>query len=92
MAIPSKKAQKAERSLKYMIPATALMSVVCVTIAMSTPNWLLTTERTPISNTTIMEAFLIKKTISGLWSLCLYNISEKQQKGSGESKENDSFL
>lgn len=80
MAKSSKRARKAIPVLTKVIPLAALLSVVNVALSMCTRNWLDSYERIPISNTSIMEEFIIKRTVSGLWTLCSFNLTEKQLK------------
>lgn len=92
MATTSKKARKAVPVLTLLIPVAALISVINVAIAMCTSNWLDSAERIPISNTSIMEEFMIKRTVSGLWYLCSFNLTEKQQRDSVSGREKADFL
>jgi len=75
-----KRAAKAVPLLKIITPLAALISVVNVAISLSTEVWLDSYERVPLEtlNFAHNEEFRIRRSISGLWNLCVFNISEIQ--------------
>ncbi|CAL8142522.1 unnamed protein product [Orchesella dallaii] len=79
MTLYAKRARKLLPILSILIPGAALISVVSVVVCMCTGSWLHSYERIPISNSSSThEEFLIKRTISGLWHIWSFNLTEKE--------------
>lgn len=89
MTLYSKRARKLLPILTVLIPLGAIISAVNVAICMSTGSWLHSYERIPISNaTSTHEEFLIKRTISGLWHIWSFNLTEKEVARKHEGNSN----
>lgn len=87
MTLYSKRARKLLPVLSVLIPFGALISLVNVVVCMSTGSWLHSYERIPISNSTSThEEFLIKRTISGLWHIWSFNLTEQEVASNREGK------
>ncbi len=73
-----KRAQRAVPVLSWLTPLGAVVSVINVTISLCTGEWLKSYERIPVDspNVTHREEFIVKRTVSGLWTLCYSNNSK----------------
>lgn len=81
MANSPKETRKVIKVLKLVIPFAAFLSVANVAVSMSTSTWLESKERIALTpNSSTMGEYMIKRTTSGLWYLCSFNLSETQDK------------
>jgi len=74
-----KRAQRAVPVLNWLTPLGAVVSLVNVAISMCTSEWLTSYERIPLESPNVTqhrEDFVVKRTVSGLWTLCHTNASK----------------
>jgi len=76
-----KRAERAVPILTWLTPLGAIVSVINVTLSLCTGEWLKSMEQispNSVNGSQKEEAFQIKRTVSGLWTLCYTNMSKDE--------------